>query len=144
LHLLETLRIFAETDRQVSFFSCKNMNEEVNKIIEVMVQQIMNHVPDYGDFSPILEFFVNPDSRTSEFVGKYGLKVYKMPKDIVADPRIRYIEAAAYIPSGIYKSDCTVASGTKDEIIATMQASEFAEKLQETFLQLAELFEHYD
>ena len=92
MHLLETLRIFAETDRQVSFFSCKNMNEEVNKIIEVMVQQIMNHVPDYGDFSPILEFFVNPDSRTSKFVGKYGLKVYKMPKDIVADPRIRYIE----------------------------------------------------
>lgn len=120
------------------------MQEEVNKIIEVMVQQIMDHVPESGDFAPILEFFVNPDPRTRDFVGKYGLKVYKMPKDIVADPRIRYVEAAAYIPSGIYKSDCTVAWGTKEEIIAAMQEDDFAEKLHETFLKLEELFEHYD
>jgi hypothetical protein len=77
------------------------MKEEVNKIIELMIQQIVDHVPEYGDFAPVLEFFVNPDSRTQEFVGKYGLKVYKMPKDIVADPKMRYVEAAAYIPSGI-------------------------------------------
>jgi hypothetical protein len=109
-----------------------------------MVQQIVNHVPESGDFAPIFEFFVNPDPKTSEFVGKYGLKVYKMPKDIVSDPKIRYVEAAAYIPSGIYKSDCTVASGTKDEIIAIMQTPEFAEKLCKTFLELGELFEHYD
>ena len=120
------------------------MKEEVNKIIELMIQQIVDHVPEYGDFAPVLEFFVNPDTRTQEFVGKYGLKVYKMPKDIVADPKMRYVEAAAYIPSGIYKSDCIVASGTKEEIIAAMQAPEFVEKLGDTFLQLAELFEHYD
>jgi hypothetical protein len=48
------------------------------------------------------------------------------------------------VPSAIYKSDCTVASGTKDEIIAIMQTPEFAEKLRETFLELGELFEHYD
>lgn len=120
------------------------MKEEINKIIGVMVQQIMNHVPESGDFTPILEFFVNPDPRTSEFVGKYGLKVYKMPKDIVADPKKRYVEAAAYVPSGKYKSDCTVASGTKEEIISSMQKEDFAEKLRHTFLHLAELFEHYD
>ena len=120
------------------------MKEEVNKIIELLVQQVVDHVPEYGDFAPVMEFFVNPDSRTQEFVGKYGLKVFKMPKDIVPDPRTRYIEAAAYIPSGIYKSDCTVASGTKDEIIAIMQTPEFAEKLCETYLELGELFEHYD
>lgn len=121
-----------------------DMKEEVNNIIEVMVQQIVNHVPDYGDFAPVLEFFMNPDPRTYEFVGKYSLKVYKMPKDIVANPRIRYVEAAAYITSGMYKSNCTVASGTKDEIISIMQTEAFAEKLCKTFLKLAELFEHYD
>ncbi len=120
------------------------MKEEVNKIIELMVQQVVDHVPEYGDFAPVMESFDNPDSRTQEFVGKYGMKVYKMPKDIVADPRTRYVEAAAYVPSAIYKSNCTVASGTKDEIIAIMQTPEFAEKLRETFLELAELFEHYD
>ena len=120
------------------------MKEEVNKIIELMLQQIADHVPVSGDFAPLLEFFLNPDPRTREFVGKFGLRVYKMPKDIVADPKIRYVEAAAYIPSGIYKSDCTVACGSKDEIIATMQEEGFAEKLHQTFLELAELFEHYD
>ena len=120
------------------------MKEEVNKIIKLLVQQVVDHVPEYGDFAPVMEFFVNPDVRTQEFVGKYGLKVFKMPKDIVPDPRIRYIEAAAYIPSAIYKSDCTVASGTKDEIIAIMQTPEFAEKLRETFLELGALLEHYD
>lgn len=122
----------------------QKMKEEIRKIIEIMLQQVKDHVPDYGDFAPVMEFFDNPDPLTREFVGKYGLKVYKMPKDVVPDPRMRYIEAAAYIPSGRYKSDCNVASGTKDEILATMQTEEFAEKLRETYRELEELFEHYD
>jgi len=122
----------------------QKMKEEIRKLLEVMVQQVKDHVPDYGDFAPVMEFFDNPDPLTTEFVGTYGLKVYKMPKDVVPDPRMRYIEAAAYIPSGRYKSDCNVASGTKDEILATMQTEEFAEKLRETYRELEELFEHYD
>ena len=61
------------------------MKEEINNIIKLMIQQVVDHVPEYGDFTPVMEFFVNPDVRTQEFVGKYGLKVYKMPKDIVPD-----------------------------------------------------------
>ena len=122
----------------------QKMKEEIRKIIEIMLQQVKDHVPDYGDFAPVMEFFDNPDPLTREFVGRYGLKVYKMPKDVVPDPRMRYIEAAAYIPSGRYKADCNVASGTKEEIIATMQTEEFAEKLCETYRELEELFEHYD
>ena len=120
------------------------MKEEIRKIIEIVVQQVVDHVPEYGDFTPIMEFFDNPDPLTTEFVGRYGLKVYKMPKDIVPDPRIRYIEAAAYIPSGIYKSRCNVVSGIKDEIIATMQTEAFVEMLYETYRELTEFFEHYD
>lgn len=122
----------------------RKMKEEIRKLLEVMVQQVKDHVPDYGDFAPVMEFFDNPDPLTTEFVGTYGLKVYKMPKDVVPDPRMRYIEAAAYIPSGRYKSDCNVASGTKDEILATMQTEEFVEKLRKTYRELEELFEHYD
>ena len=122
----------------------QKMKEEIRKIIEIMLQQVKDHVPDYGDFAPVMEFFDNPDPLTREFVGRYGLKVYKMPKDVVPNPRMRYVQAAAYIPSGRYKSDCNVASGTKEEIITTMQTEEFAEKLRETYRELEELFEHYD
>lgn len=67
-----------------------------------------------------------------------------MPKDVVPDPRERYLEAAAYVPSGMYKSDCAIASGTNEEIIAEMQEEDFAEKLYKAFEQLAELFINYD
>jgi len=120
------------------------MKAEVQNLIEVFIRQTKEHVPDDGDFAPILEFFPNPDKRTQDFVGKYGLKIYKMPKDVVADSRQRYVEAAAYIPSGQYKSDCVVASGTKDEVLAIMQSDAFVEKLCQMFEKLAELFEHYD
>lgn len=122
----------------------QKMKEEIRKILEIMVPQVRDHVPDYGDFAPVMEFFDNPDPLTTEFVGKYGLKVYKMPKDVVPNPRMRYVQAAAYIPSGRYKAHCNVASGTKEEIIAIMQTEDFAEKLRETYRELEELFEHYD
>ena len=120
------------------------MKAEVQNLIEVMIRQTKEHVPDDGDFAPILELFPNPDNRTLEFVGKYGLKIYKMPKDVVADSRHRYVEAVAYIPSGQYKSDCVVALGTKNEVLAIMQSDAFVEKLCQKFVDLAELFEYYD
>ena len=120
------------------------MRKEIAKIVEVMIQQIRDYVPDYGDFSPILEVFPNPDPLTQEFVGTYGLQVYKMPKDVDPDPRKRYVEAAAYVPSGRYKSDCVVVSGAREKIIATMQNEDFKETLYQTFRELEEFFEHYD
>ena len=120
------------------------MRERVSELVKTMVQQTLMHVPDYGDFAPIMGFFLNPDPTTEKFVGKYGLRVFKMPKDVDPDPRIRYLEAAAYVPSGTYKSDQCVASGTKDEIIAAMQDKDFVEKLCRIFPELESLFEFYD
>ena len=124
------------------------MNQEMKILIEktvgCLLEQVEEHVPDYGDFAPIMEFFPNPVEITKEFVGTYGLKVYKMPEDVVPDPRTRYIQAAAYVPSGIYKSTMNVASGTKEEIIAIMQDPKLIEDLYMSFQELEEQFEHYD
>ena len=124
------------------------MNQEmkalIEKTVECLLKQVEEHVPDYGDFAPIMEFFPNPVEITREFVGTYGLKVYKMPNDVVPDPRMRYIQAAAYVPSGKYKSTMNVASGTKEEIIAIMQDPKLIEDLYESFQELEEQFEHYD
>ena len=120
------------------------MKKEIKKIVEIMVQQTRDHVPESGDFAPIFEVFSNPDPALDEYVGKCGLKVYKMQKSSVPDPRKRYVEAAAYVPSGMYKSDCTVASGTKEEIIAIMQTEAFVEKLYESYNYFADIFINYD
>lgn len=120
------------------------MREETKKIIENMIQQIKEHVPEYGDFTPIMEVFPNPYTCTQDEVGKFGLRVYKMPKNVVDNPQKRYLEAAAYVPSGMYKSDWVIASGTNEEIIAEMQEEDFAEKLYKAFEQLADLFINFD
>lgn len=120
------------------------MKALIEKTVECLLKQVEEHVPDYGDFAPIMEFFPNPAEITREFVGTYGLKVYKMPNDVVPDPRMRYIQAAAYVPSGKYKSTMNVASGTKEEIIAIMQEQKFIEDLYASFQELEEQFEHYD
>ena len=93
------------------------LKAEVKKVIGIMIQQIKGHVPEYGDFAPVMEFFLNPDPHTEEYVGKYSLCIYKMPVDVDPDPRMRCVEARAYVPSGQYKADICLIGDYKDNII---------------------------
>ena len=86
-------------DEDISF------QEQVDDLVERVTEKVEDNriVPEYGDFSPVLEFIPNLDEE-NKTVGKYGLKIYKMPKDVVPDPKKRYIEASAYVPEGDYKA----------------------------------------
>ena len=42
-------------------------------------------VPEHGTSSPVFDIFANPDDSSQDEVGAYGLKIFKMPADIVAD-----------------------------------------------------------
>lgn len=121
----------------------KTMNELIVDVLQKLSEQ-ENYIAEYGDFAPVIEFFDNPDPKTQDFVGRYGLKIYKMPKDVVPDPKKRYIEAAAYVPSGKYKSTMTVGSGNKEEILKIIRDPEFPNKLISAYEKLEEQFEHYD
>ena len=129
----------------------KQLNSNQEKTMEELIVETLKklsdqeqYIPEYGDFAPVMEFFDNPDKNTQKFVGKYGLKIYKMPKDVVPDPKKRYIEAAAYVPSGTYKSDMTVGSGNKEEVLKILKDPEFVKKLKTVYEELGEIFEHYD
>ena len=121
----------------------KTMEELITDTLEKLSAQ-ERYIAEYGDFAPIMEFFDNPDPLTQEFVGTYGMKIYKMPKDVVPDPKKRYIEAAAYVPSGKYKARMNVASGTKEEILKKLKDPEFVKNLKGVYRELEEQFEHYD
>lgn len=123
-----------------TFKNFKSFRDYVDDIILRIVERIENEVPITGDFTPVLEFFTNPSSDTREYVGRYGLRIYKMAKDIVPDPSKRYVEAAAYVPSGLYKADYVIASGTKDEILSEIKTDEFAVKLCSYYDELKDLF----
>ena len=127
-----------------------NINEDKKTMDELIIDTLKklskqeNYIREYGDFAPVTEFFENPDNNTKDYVGKYGLKIYKMPKDIVPDPKMRYIEAAAYVPSGDYKSDMIVGNGYKNEILKMLKDPEFAKTLKSAYEQLLESIANYD
>lgn len=108
----------------------QNFRDQVDIMLESLTDRVeRGEVAEYGDFAPVLEVFDNMDKDTQYYVGKYGLRIYKMPKIADPDPKKRYIEAAAYVPSGDYKADDIVGSGDVDEIKLLLKDPEFADKL---------------
>lgn len=106
-----------------------DMTEYVAEQCSRLLLQWREAIPESGAFVPLLDIIINPDSATRDIAASYGLKVYKMPDDIVADPRKRYVEAMALIPGGDYKIDMVVASGTNDEIQEQLKSDEFVGKI---------------
>lgn len=117
-------------------YCVKNMTfqDHVRKLVLRVIEQTEKHVPEYGDFMPVRELMDNPDRKyTNHLVGKYGLQIFKMPKDIEPDPTKRYIKASAFDPTGKWESKMVVGSGTKEEILAIMRDEGFVEKLSYTY-----------
>ena len=56
--------------------TAKTMDEHIAEMLKKLSDQ-ENYIAEYGDFAPVMEFFENPDPKTQEFVGKYGMKIYK-------------------------------------------------------------------
>ena len=120
---------------------CWSFQEYVDELVRRAIERTEQEVTETGRFSDIFELFCNPDEGSSDVVGKYGLHIYKMPSDVVADPAKRYIQACAYIPSAAYKATLMCGSGTKAEIIALMKDPAFPKKLNQTFGELLEMLE---
>ena len=115
-----------------------SFRDNVRQLILRVIGETEKRVPEYGDFMPVLELMVNPDKNTNDLVGKYGLRIYKLPKDIVPDPTKRYIRASAFDPTGTWDSNMVVGSGTKEDVLAIMRDEGFVEKLIGTFVDLAD------
>ena len=107
----------------------RNFQDQVDELRDRVMGRIRKEMPESGDFADILELFDNLDEPTQCYVGKYGMRVYKMPRYADADPRKRYVEIAAYVPSGEYKADMIVASGTRDEILLKLCDAEFIDQV---------------
>lgn len=122
---------------------CQSFQDYVNELVRRTMKRIEEEMPDEGAFSDIFELFCNPDDSTSDIVGKYGLHVFKMRADIVPDPKKRYVQACAYIPSGEYKATLMAGSGTKAEILALMKDQSYANKLNYTFGELLDMLKDF-
>lgn len=114
--------------------------DQVDEMVGKVADRVERYMPDYGEFSPIMEFTPNRDKTLN--IGKYGLKVYKMPKDVVEDPKQRFIEASVYMPAGDYKADMVVGAGNKKEILEILKNPEFPEKINSAFGELVYTLEN--
>ena len=113
--------------------------DEIDKLIEKVLSRVEQEVPSSGYFAPVYDEFCNNDESTKHIAGRFRLKVYKMPADIVPDPEKRYIEASVFDSVGCYKTEMLVGSGNKEEIIAIMKTKKFRMKLYDTYIKLLDM-----
>ena len=113
--------------------------DEIDKLIEKVLSRVEQEVPSSGYFAPVYDEFCNNDESTKHIAGRFRLKVYKMPADIVPDPEKRYIEASVFDGGGCYKTEMLVGSGNKEEIIALMKTEKFRLKLYDTYIRLLDV-----
>ena len=113
--------------------------DEIDKLIEKILSRVEQEVPSSGYFAPVYDEFCNNDESTKHIAGRFRLKVYKMPADIVPDPERRYIEASVFDSGGCYKTEMLVGSGNKDGIVAIMKSEKFRLKLYDTYIKLLDM-----
>lgn len=112
---------------------------DIDKLIEKVLSRVEQEDPSSGYFAPVYDEFCNNDESTKHIAGRFRLKVYKMPADIVPDPEKRYIEASVFDSVGCYKTEMLVGSGNKDAIIAIMKTEKFRMKLYDTYIRLLDM-----
>ena len=112
---------------------------DIDKLIEKVLSRVEQEVPSSGYFAPVYDEFCNNDESTKHIAGRFRLKVYKMPADIVPDPERRYIEASVFDSVGCYKTEMLVGSGNKEAIIAIMKTEKFRMKLYDTYIRLLDM-----
>ena len=113
--------------------------DDIDTLVERVLSRVEHEMPQSGYFAPVYENFYNNDEATKHIAGMFRLKVYKMPADIVPDPKKRYIEASVFDSGGCYKAEMLVGSGKKEEIMAIMKAEKFRMKLYDTYIKLLDM-----
>lgn len=115
--------------------------EYVQDLLNRAIPRLKKEIPDSGRFPDVFEKFENPDEGSRHLVSYYGLRIFKMSDDIVADPCRRYVEAAVYLSDCSYKSNVIVCSGNKREILQKMQDPNFPSFLESSYADLLDLIE---
>ena len=113
--------------------------DDIDTLVERVLPRIEHEIPQSGYFAPVYDEFSNNDESTKHIAGRFRLKVYKMPADIVPDPERRYIEASVFDSVGCYKTEMLVGSGNKDGIVDVMKSEKFRLKLYDTYIKLLDM-----
>ena len=119
----------------------QSFEDYVLQLILRTLRRAEKEVPDDGDFPAVRETFTNTDVSTRSDASRYGLEIYKMSDDVQPDRTKRYVEAIAYEPSGQYRADMIVASGTIQTIRETMQSETFLSKVVSVLRKLTDSFD---
>ena len=118
--------------------------EHLKEMVNKLIQRIEVEVPESGDFNRISEYIDNPDPDRWSNVGKYSLRILCYPSEVQPDPRIRYLEIAAFIPSGAYKAEFAIGHGTKEDILKQMKSPEFMPTIIDGYIELSRCLEDFD
>ena len=94
--------------------------EEQIKRLKVSIDR---EVPESGPFKDVFDLFTNPDEGSRDAVSSYGIRIYKMRDDIVAEASV------------------VVGSGTNQELRTLINEPAFIDTLNNAYAQLLEIAE---
>ena len=116
-------------------------DEYLETQIRRLITAVENQVPESGPFIDVFDFFANPDKGSLDVVSRYGIRIFKMSDDIVPAPTKRYIEAAVYLSGSNYKATMIVCSGTKQDLLDSLNNPNFIDTLNNAYAKLLDLAE---
>ena len=112
------------------------MEKLIRKMIQDLLKQILEKVPQKGSFPVVYERYENLDKRFN--LTHIILKVTEVPPEIDKTETERYLEIAAVRYPQAYGAEKVVGFGTTDDIIKRLQEKELFDKIMACIPDLAQ------
>lgn len=125
---------------KTSFKGIRKMHEEeptfeekIEKTVKNLLARAEREVPEYGDFKSVYEQFPNTDKSipATHFMLKINKPVIK------GSEKMRSLVAVAYDIPHPYKTERTIAYGTKKEVLDALKSENLTNDLKEFYIELA-------
>lgn len=118
------------------------MEELIRKMIQDLLKQTLEKVPQKGSFPVVFERYENPDKRYD--LTHIILKVSEVPPEVDKTETERYLEIAAVCYPHAYGAESVVGFGTTDDIIKRLQDKELFDVIMDSIPRLARDIEDAD
>lgn len=111
-----------------------NLNVKIEELIKNLISQVIEHVPETGDFTAVYSEFKNTDKKLC--LTDIMLKVEAVPSHIENYISRRYLTCVGYKLPAPIKCSMLLKAGRKSEILDYLNDESLQERISKTILDL--------
>lgn len=111
-----------------------NLNVKIEELIKNLISQVIEHVPETGDFTAVYSEFKNTDKKLC--LTDIMLKVEAVPSHIENYVSRRYLTCVGYKLPAPIKGSMILKAGSKSEILDYLNDDSLTERISKTILDL--------